>query len=169
MAALPPTNFKQLFRTEYSSYLHLVNLIKNHSVFQNSSQNQQRDPAMQLAVALARFGSNGNGTAIAHLQTIFHIGHGTILSYTNRVIEALLSLKDELLSWPDKQQRLESSQVMQQEGFPGCVGFVDGTTIPLSQKPALHGEVYFDCKKRCTATLEVPLIKPCCLTHGGCG
>ena len=36
---------------------------------------------------------------------------------------------------------------MQQEGFPGCVGFVDGTTITLSQKPALNGNVYWDRKK----------------------
>ncbi|KAL6533351.1 hypothetical protein OROMI_027463 [Orobanche minor] len=29
---------------------------------------------------------------------------------------------------------------MEMEGFPGCVGFVDGTTIPLSEKPSLDGE-----------------------------
>jgi hypothetical protein len=37
---------------------------------------------------------------------------------------------------------------MRQEGFPGCVGFIDGTMIPLSQKPKINGEVYFDRKKR---------------------
>jgi len=57
-------------------------------------------------------------------------------------------MKTHLLHWPSKQERLESSQVMQQEGFPGCVGFIDGTTIPLSQKPAQDGNHYFDCKKR---------------------
>ncbi|KAI8456254.1 hypothetical protein BY996DRAFT_6518608 [Phakopsora pachyrhizi] len=35
------------------------------------------------------------------------------------------------------------------EGFPNCVGFVDGTPLPLSQKPALDENVYYDCKKSC--------------------
>jgi hypothetical protein len=39
---------------------------------------------------------------------------------------------------------------MQEEGFPGCVGFVDGETIPLIQKPPIGGHHYFFCKKRCS-------------------
>ncbi|KAI8443918.1 hypothetical protein BY996DRAFT_6519774 [Phakopsora pachyrhizi] len=45
-------------------------------------------------------------------------------------------------------ERKESSQVMQLEGFIKFIGFFNGTTIPLIQKPALNGNVYFDCKKR---------------------
>ncbi|KNZ63487.1 uncharacterized protein VP01_1137g4 [Puccinia sorghi] len=37
--------------------------------------------------------------------------------------------------------------IMQDEGFPGCIGFVDGKTIPLSQKP-IDENRYFDCKNR---------------------
>jgi hypothetical protein len=39
---------------------------------------------------------------------------------------------------------------MQEEGFPGCVGFVDGKTILLSQKPPTDGNHYFDGKNRCS-------------------
>ncbi|KAF9282197.1 hypothetical protein BGZ74_002191, partial [Mortierella antarctica] len=35
-------------------------------------------------------------------------------------------------------------QVLAPEGLPGCVGFVDGTTLPLAQKPAADGETYHD-------------------------
>ncbi|MBW0510388.1 hypothetical protein O181_050103 [Austropuccinia psidii MF-1] len=45
------------------------------------------------------------------------------------------------------QQRRQISQVMRQEGFDGCVGFIDGTNFPLYGKPAWQGEVYFDWKK----------------------
>jgi hypothetical protein len=37
---------------------------------------------------------------------------------------------------------------MQEEGFPGCVAFVDGTTIPLSQNPPIDGNHYFDFVRR---------------------
>ena len=52
------------------------------------------------------------------------------------------------MTWPTVTEQSESSLVMQQEGFPGCVGFVDGTTIPLSQKPAPDGNFYWYQKKR---------------------
>ncbi|CAH7671696.1 hypothetical protein PPACK8108_LOCUS6502 [Phakopsora pachyrhizi] len=45
-------------------------------------------------------------------------------------------------------ERDESSQVMTLEGFPGYIGFIDGTAIPLHQKPASNGHVYFDWKRR---------------------
>jgi hypothetical protein len=46
---------------------------------------------------------------------------------------------------------------MQEEGFPGCVGFVNGKIIPLSQKPPIDGNHYFDCKKRCSQLSLSPL------------
>ncbi|PLW36372.1 hypothetical protein PCANC_16206 [Puccinia coronata f. sp. avenae] len=58
-------------------------------------------------------------------------------------------MRSRLASWPTTKERLESSQVMQEEGFPGCVGFVNGTNILLSQKPPIDGNHYFDCNKRC--------------------
>jgi hypothetical protein len=82
------------------------------------------------------------------MQAIFGIGAGTATVYTDRVLEALWDIKDEWLCWPNAARRQEVGQVMRVEGFPNCVGFIDGTTLPLSQKPAIDGEVYFDRKKR---------------------
>ena len=50
--------------------------------------------------------------------------------------------------WPSTEEQLECSQVIQSEGFLGCIELIDGKTIPLSQKPAKDGNHYFDCKKR---------------------
>ncbi|CAH7666787.1 hypothetical protein BY996DRAFT_6545954 [Phakopsora pachyrhizi] len=52
---------------------------------------------------------------------------------------------NQLVMWPSEDERKELFQVMQLEGFTKCIGFVNGTTIPLNQKPALNGNVYFDC------------------------
>ncbi|KNZ63056.1 hypothetical protein VP01_11934g2 [Puccinia sorghi] len=46
-------------------------------------------------------------------------------------------MKSQLASWPTQEEQVELSQVMQGEGFPGGIGFLDGTTIPLSQKPPI--------------------------------
>ncbi|PLW54586.1 hypothetical protein PCANC_04234 [Puccinia coronata f. sp. avenae] len=52
-------------------------------------------------------------------------------------------------------RRREISDVMKHEGFEGCVGFVDGTTIPLYQRPGRDGEVYWDRKKRYSINCQV--------------
>src|SRR6184192_845590 len=101
----------------------------------NSLTCSQTTPAWQLAVALCRLGSNGTGASIGKMQAIFGIGIGTVGLFTNRIITVLLTVKRQWVTWPDAEQRREISQVMRQEGFPGCVRFIDGTTIPLSQKP----------------------------------
>lgn len=68
---------------------------------------------------------------------------------TPSVIKALMSVKREWISWPDVSQKEEIGRVKRAEWFPGCVGFIDGTGVPLSQRLAIDGEVYFDRKHRC--------------------
>jgi hypothetical protein len=131
-------------------FLNLLQLIESHPIFYNSSRNQQKDPSFQLAVAICCLGSNGHGATVFRLKNLFHVGYGTIDLYTTRVTKVIYQMLSRLASWPTTKEQLESSQVMEEEGFPGCVGFFDGTTIPLSQKPPIVGNHYFDCKKRCS-------------------
>jgi hypothetical protein len=71
------------------------------------------------------------------------------------VIRAINDMGPTYLRWPDKDRRKEISEVMKAEGFEGCVGFVDGTTIPLYQRPSIDGEVFFDRKKRYSINCQV--------------
>ena len=41
------------------------------------------------------------------------------------------------------------------EGFPGCVGFVDGTGIPLYQKPGFDGSTFYDRKGQYSINAQV--------------
>lgn len=41
------------------------------------------------------------------------------------------------------------------KGFPGFVGLIDGTLLPLAQRPHHHGEVYFDRKSRYSLNAQV--------------
>lgn len=81
-------------------------------------------------------------------QVLTGLATDTINKYTERVIMAIMSVRHKWICWPDEQRRREISEVLTLDGFPGCIGFIDGTTIPLSQKPAIDGETYYDRKSR---------------------
>jgi hypothetical protein len=158
MQGLSEPCFLQLFRMAWPCFLNLLQLIESHPIFYNSSRNQQQDPSVQLAVAIFCLGSNGNGASVFQLKNLFHVGYGTINLYTTRVTKVIYQMRPRLASWPTSEERLELSQVMQEEGFPGCVGFVNVTTILLSQKPPIDGNHYFDRKKRCSLLSLPPFI-----------
>jgi len=75
------------------------------------------------------------------------------------VISAILEAGSHYIAWPNSNRRKAISRVLERDGFPGCVGFVDGTTIPLFQRPGQNGEVFFDCKHR--YSLNVQIICDC--------
>jgi len=140
--------FKSTFRTTKAGFIALVQQLENHPVFYNNSTCKQLAPQWQIAITLARFGGAGNGSSVMGKQVLTGLSAGTIVNCTERVITAILSVTHEWIRWPDARRRREICEVMSLEGFPGCIGFVDGTTIPLSQKPALDGETYYDRKCR---------------------
>ncbi|KAF9176696.1 hypothetical protein BGZ51_009806, partial [Haplosporangium sp. Z 767] len=142
-----PTRFKALFRTTRTGFDEVQRLIENHPVFSNNSSCQQTPIHIQLGVALSRLGTNGTGSSVVQHEIHSGFSTGAVTDFTQRIITALLDQSDEWIRWPDTDRRREISKVMAEEGFPGCVGFIDGTTLPLSQKPGLDGEVYFDRKK----------------------
>ncbi|ETL91013.1 hypothetical protein L917_10398 [Phytophthora nicotianae] len=49
---------------------------------------------------------------------------------------------------------------MTAEGFPGCVGFIDGTALPLSQRPAVDESSYRDQKKTALHPLRISTTRP---------
>ena len=67
---LPELSFVQMFRMTFPCFLNLVQLIEQNPIFYNNSRNPQRDPPIQIAVAVCRLGSNGNGSAIYRLKYI---------------------------------------------------------------------------------------------------
>ncbi|MBW0528499.1 hypothetical protein O181_068214 [Austropuccinia psidii MF-1] len=169
LQTLSSEKFQQLCRTTHESFEKFVAQIQADKMFQNSSQNKQHNPAIQLAVALSRLGSNGNGAALGKIGMLFGISHGVIVLYTQRVIQILMKLKCKVIVWPTIEQR-EMSQVMQAEGFPGCIGFIDGSLIPLLQRPPKDGEAYFDCKKRYSMSIQLvcDINKQFTALHAGC-
>ncbi|KAE9352636.1 hypothetical protein PF008_g5372 [Phytophthora fragariae] len=136
--ALRSKDLRQLVRISKRSFCSLHNYIYDNPVFHSTSRNthhEQQPVCWQLGVGLTRLGENGNGASVGQLHRYFCIAIGSVVVYTRRVLVAL------------KEVRLQWLAVMAAEGFPGCVGFVDGTALPLSQRPAIDGSSYFDRKK----------------------
>lgn len=140
--------FRQRFRVTRQAFRTIARMIEQHPIFHRNSSSPQLHPAWQLLVALTRLGHYGSRMAVKLVADEMGMSSGAVTLYTNRVMTALVSLAPDWIRWPDYVQRQEHGLRMGAEGFPRCVGFIDGTTLPLCQKPALHGPAYFDRKKR---------------------
>ena len=125
-------DFKQAVRTTKSGFVWILEKIYTHPIFYSNSRRPQLPIPHQLALTLERLGSNGNGASVGRFSRNLSVGRGTVIKVTRRVIVALNSLSERYIGWPNQERRQEISEVMKAEGFNGCVGFVDGTTIPLS-------------------------------------
>lgn len=124
---------------------------------------------MQLALALDCLGHFGNGMAITHLLHQWKQCEGSCINFTNCVIKALLSLSDQFTAWPSLEFHAGHSRFMSKQGFSGCVGFVDGTTIPLSHHPDEEGDFYYDQHGDYSLSLQVVCAANCWITFGFTG
>ncbi|EFP75138.1 uncharacterized protein PGTG_01731 [Puccinia graminis f. sp. tritici CRL 75-36-700-3] len=148
-------DFKQAVRTTKTGFTWLLEQIYFNAIFYSNSPRPQLPVPHQLALTLERLGSNGNGASVGRFSRNLSVGRGTVIKASRRVIRAINDLSPRYLLWPDKERRDEISKVMKAEGFEGCIGFVDGTTIPLYQRPSIDGEVFFDRKKRYSINCQV--------------
>ena len=149
------TDFRQSARTTKDGFINVLESICSNSVFHQGGIRPQLPIAHQLALTLERLGSNGNGASDGRFSRNLNVGRGTVVKVTRRVLQAIISLGKDYVVWPNAACRAEISDVMKGEGFSGCIGFVDGTTIPLSQRPGYNGEVFYDRKRRYSVNAQI--------------
>ena len=83
---------------------------------------------------------------------------GMVVNATRRIIEAFLAYHDEVIHYPsaaDKEAAKEWVQAASCTAWRDGWLFVDGTLIPLSDKPGHHGEAYFDRKSNYSLNVQV--------------
>jgi hypothetical protein len=95
-------------------------MIKSHSIFKNLSINPQAPVALQLLVAIQRLGY-GNGVSTGRVSRLTGIAEGSVVLYTSRVFRALYSMKNEVICWPDSNERAIISSRYARKWFPGCI------------------------------------------------
>jgi len=115
-------DFKEQYRMFPASFLRILAYIEDHPVFHTGSEiRPQESPKFQLQVALKRFGSESSSAASwSAMSKQFGIGKGTVGDYTNRVMIALLSLWNSVVSWKNDRQKRDMRERLTNTGHAVC-------------------------------------------------
>ncbi|XP_039969237.1 protein ALP1-like [Bactrocera tryoni] len=106
------------------------------------------------SIVLYRLGSNGEGATLSKIAGLFGVSDGGIIqNLTDRIFKALLKHKDQYLFWPNSDERKKLVSETWGE-LPNCVGYVDGTEIPLAEKPSQDPEAYFSRKHQYSVKVQ---------------
>jgi hypothetical protein len=110
----------------------------------------------QLAITLFHFGHHGNATSVESIAQWAGISAGTVINATQRVMTAFLTLHDAVIRWPSTREKEDAKEWVKAATCVAwrnsCV-FMDGTLVPLADKPGYHGEAYFDQKSNYSLNL----------------
>lgn len=151
---LDDMRFRILLRCSRQQFNVILALIENHQVFHGINSHKQFSVQFQLALVLYRLGSNGDGATLAKIASLFGIGDGgTIDKITTRVFDAILCLEKDFLYWPSEEER--THMVIETfEELPHCIGYGDGTPIPLKEKPVLDHTSYYSKDKEYSLKMQ---------------
>ena len=153
---LPGDEFREAFRMNKDTFIFILNKIQNHQVFKNNSRHQQQPVWLQLLVALERFGFDGTSSSVGKISRNLGISRGTVILYTARIIEAILSIHDEFIKWPNRRRKKQTSDYFEENHqFKGLIGIVDGTFINLCEKPQVDPETYWSRKQRYSMNVQI--------------
>lgn len=147
--------WRSILRMTRKSFISLVGKIFDDPIFKNESYREQEQVVVQLSLTLDRLGHNGNGMTSIRQRRFWGRSEGSFYNYGRRVREAILNLRQKYLYWPTEEERQQHCLVMGLKGFHGCVGFIDGTTIPILQRPGHLGDFYYDRHGEYSFNLQV--------------
>ena len=141
----------------------ILDLIEEHPIFTNNSNNAQTPVEQQLAVTLYRMGRYGNGASVEDIAHTAGCSEGLVENYTNRCFIAIESLHDlfvRRLTLAEKE--VEKKWMDEHLGFRGKwrEGWVmyDGTIVVLYKRPGLNGDAYYTRKGNYGLNAQVGLF-----------
>jgi hypothetical protein len=144
------TEFLHSFRMTRQSFYVLLEEMRTKKAFAMSKFRKQRPVSYQLLVFLFRIGREGTAGSCLAVSQFFGIGIGSVKNYVDRSIRALKEIKNEVVYWPDQEEREEMKTRLASTGFRHCVGIIDGTLIVLDFRPEKYYECYYS-RKSCYA------------------
>jgi hypothetical protein len=83
-------HFRQALRVSPQTFDTLVARLENDPVFSNNSNHPQLSVEQQVAIALYRFGHDGNAAGLQAVANWAGLGKGTVHVCTRRVMTAVL-------------------------------------------------------------------------------
>ncbi|KAJ7660004.1 hypothetical protein B0H17DRAFT_954421 [Mycena rosella] len=157
-----PDHFRQNLRVSPITFDALVAALEDDPVFANNSNHPQLSVEQQVAVALFRFGHNGNTASMQAVGNWAGLGNGTIHLITWRVMTAVLrpgfmQNAVRMLTHEEKEKAKQWVHKKLYRAWRDGWCFVDGTLVPLDQRPTWYGESYFDRKCNYSLNIQVRL------------
>ena len=135
------------FRMTRDSFFLFLNEMKEKKAFLlTNKKSHQRPISFQLLVYLYRIGLEGSSGGAGRVALFFGIGKGSVFNYVRRCVLALQEIHDEVVYWPDINERMDMRKRLSAYGFRHCVGIIDGTLILLNFRPESFHECYFSRK-----------------------
>lgn len=133
-----PTVFtRQVRMPTMEAFQRLCDRIKHHEVYLSKGPKKQRSVEFQAAIVLYRLGLSGAGSSADNVSAHCGIAVGSVTKYTERFFTAILSLTEQWVYWPDDNEKeVIKAAIKKDSGFPNCIGFVDGSLIPLEFQPS---------------------------------
>ncbi|KAH7916941.1 hypothetical protein BV22DRAFT_1124096 [Leucogyrophana mollusca] len=158
-----PEIFRSYVRVSPSCFDAILAAIEDDPIFHNNSQNQQDPIDRQLAVTLHRLGHYGNAASTLKVALWAGVGYGTVRLYTNRVMVAVCRerFRRSALRWPDDATKEKAKQWVEEASCPAWRHgwlMVDGTLVPLFQRPGFYGNTWFDRKHNYSMNVQTKLI-----------
>lgn len=158
-----PDHFRDILRVNPTTFDKIVDKIKDDPVFFNNSNNAQLPVEEQLAITLYRFGHDGNGASQAELARWAGGGKGAVSLHTKRVMTAILrpGFMNDAVRMPTPDEKEEAKEWVEAHSCKAwrdgwCL--VDGTLVPLYDRPHWYGESYFDRKCNYSLNIQVHFI-----------
>jgi hypothetical protein len=133
---LSDEEFLEKYRHHRESFQKLVEMIRHHPVFQQKGKRKQAPVEHQLLSFLHYLGTSGSGASNPRMRAMFGSGRGTYDIYKSRCIKAIRSLREQVIFWPDQEERMEiAKRIFLAYDFVNCIGVADGTLSPLTYEP----------------------------------
>lgn len=154
-----PEIFRSYTRLTPACFDDLVSILQDDPVFHNASNNPQMPVPEQLAIALYRFGHYGNGASTLKVALHFGVGYGTVHLVTTRVMAACCSVhfRNSALQWPNASRKENAKEWVEERSCPAWRDgwlMVDGTLVPLYQRPEFFGNTWFDRKSNYSMNVQ---------------
>jgi hypothetical protein len=155
-----PDHFRQDMRVTPRTFDKLVDKLVDDPVFTNNSRNAQMPVEEQVAIILYRFGKSGNAAGLQPVANWAGVGKGTVVKVTHRVLMAMLrhgflSLQVRLPTEEEKEEAKAYVEEASCKAWRGGWCFVDGTLVPLFDRPHWYHESYFDRKSNYSLNIQV--------------
>ena len=157
--------YRRKVRVDPDIFDRIVSMIRDHHIFHNNSNVPQTPVEVQLAIFLYRAGHYGNAASPEAIGHWAGVSPGTVVNCTNRVMVALLSLHHECVHFPTAEEKERAKAWVEEQTCPewrdGYL-MVDGTKLPLFQRPGLHGDAWFDKNRSYSLDCQVRVYAfPC--------